>query len=63
MEGLIYRVVLKVGYSSAFFDFKDSAKACEFAGTAILHSVANNDTRKATYVAVEVINPEESEEV
>lgn len=62
MKGLIYRVVLKVGYNTAFFDFADNKAACEFAGTAMIHSVANEDTHKATYIAVEIINPEEEEE-
>ena len=54
MNNVIYRVVIKVSYHEAFFDFTDSEAACSFASAAVTHSVANEDT-KQTYVNIRLV--------
>lgn len=57
---MIYRVILKVSYNAAYFDFGDSAQACQFAGIALEHSTASEDQRKLPSIIIKVINPEEA---
>lgn len=54
---MIYRVVLKVGYCEAFFDFADVTVACDFACQALSHSVECEDTKKATKITLLIVNP------
>lgn len=54
---MIYRVVLKVGYCEAFFDFDEAESACNFAMLALTHSVACDDTKKATKITLQIVNP------
>lgn len=56
---MIYRVVLKVGYNDAFFDFATAEMAGEFASNALIHSVASEDTKRATYVSIKVMRDNE----
>ena len=51
-----YRVILKVGYSSAWFEFNDGERATEFAKTALESMVANEDTGRKTFVSIEVFD-------
>ena len=53
-----YRIILKVGYYSTWFDFDDIEAAGEFAKTILLHQVQNEDTEKGTSVKIEVIREE-----
>ena len=53
-----YRVVIKVGYQTAFFEFETGVEACDFATAALSHSVKNEDSDKPTYVCIDVIDPE-----
>ena len=64
MKNTIYRVILKVGYYVAHFEFKESKEACDFANAALEHMVSNEDTDKATYITMQVVDKdaEESEE-
>lgn len=57
-----YRVVLKVSYNVAYFDFASAEDACKFAATAIEHSAPSEDQKKIPKINIEVVNPEESEE-
>lgn len=63
---MIYRVILKVGYYSAYFEFKSSKDACDFASAALGHMVSNEDTDKASFISMQVVDVEaekkESEE-
>ena len=61
---MIYRVIIKVGYYEAYFEFNESEKACEFATTALAHMTSNEDTKKKSSIALEIVDPalEESEE-
>ena len=61
-----YRVVIKVGYNEAWFEFDTPVGACNFATTAIGQQVKNGDTCKKDHIRIEVIDPtvkvEEDEE-
>lgn len=62
VEKIIYRVVIKVGYYEAFFDFDSVNEACEFTRTAVVHSVENEDSKRPTSLTIKVINPEQERE-
>lgn len=53
---MIYRVVLKVSYNEAFFDFDSLDQACNFARVAVEHSVKSEDQKKIGKISVMVIN-------
>ena len=55
---MIYRVVLKVGYYSADFQFAEAAEAVLFAQTALMHMVDNEDTKKKSSITLQIVNPE-----
>ena len=56
---LKYRVILKVGYCDAWFDFDKHEEACEFASTALAHQCVNEDNEKKTpYIQMRVIDTE-----
>ena len=59
---MIYRVVLKVGYYKAWFDFENSEEASVFMTTALVHSVESEDSRKMAKVTLELIDPTVKEE-
>lgn len=60
---MIYRVVINVGYYTAYFDFDTPKKACRFATSALTHSVSNEDTSKKSSITLEIIEAEfEAEE-
>lgn len=65
-ENIIYRVLLKVGYNVAWFDFNNMEDAGEFAKTALTHQSPNDDTRKEASVSIKIVDPstetEEEEE-
>ena len=56
---VIYRVILKVSYHSAWFEFSDAAEACTFATKALEHMVTSEDQDKVPYVSLQVVDPEE----
>ena len=55
MKDIVYRVSIKIGYYTAYFDFKEGAEASAFALSALTHSLPNDDTDKATYVNIQVL--------
>ena len=57
-----YRVILKVGYNEAWFEFENAVEAINFATIALQSMVANEDTNKKTKITIEVINPNVEEE-
>lgn len=61
-----YRVIIKVGYNEAWFEFDTPVEACNFATEAISKQVKNEDTRKTNHIRIEVVDPtvqvEEDEE-
>ena len=59
---MIYRVIMKVSYNEAYFDFVDSAQACQFAGIALEHSTTSEDQRKLPSITIKVINTEVPDE-
>lgn len=59
---MIYRVVIKVGYNDAAFEFESLRDAGDFARMVLTHQVGTEDTEKALYVKIEVRSCEEDEE-
>ena len=57
-----YRVVLKVGYTSAWFDFADAQTACNFAETALIHWINGEDDKKRNSVSLKIMNETETAE-
>lgn len=53
---MIYRVILKVGYNEAWFDFTDLSTAGDFARTCLTNQSLNDDTPKKSYVRIDVID-------
>ena len=56
-----YRVVFKVSYNEAWFDFDTIEEAGEFAKTLLVHQVESPDSKRKSTIRVEIINPEEEE--
>lgn len=54
-----YRVILKIGYDEAWFEFENAVEAINFATVALQSMVANEDTNKKTKITIEIINPNE----
>lgn len=59
---MIYRVVIKVGYNDAAFEFESLRDAGDFTRMVLTHQVETEDTEKALYVKIEVCLCEEEEE-
>ena len=59
---IVYRVVIKVGYNEAAFEFESLRDAGDFARMVLTHQVETKDTEKALYVKIEVRSCEEDEE-
>ena len=63
---MVYRVILKMGYYTSYFEFTESVEAVLFAQTALSHMVDSEDTKKKFMVMMEIVDPEleakESEE-
>jgi len=59
-----YRVILKVNYYEAWFEFETIEEAGEFAKTILIHQVDNEDNKKKSTIRIQVIDTsiEESEE-
>lgn len=54
---MIYRVILKVRYNEAWFDFDDIESAGEFAKTILTHQVVSDDAKPKTTISMKVIDP------
>ena len=60
---MIYRVILKVGYNEAYFDFASVEDAATFGRVALAHMVDCDDTKKKSSITMLIIDPtKESEE-
>ena len=59
-----YRVVFKVGYHDIWFEFDSIAEAGAFAKIVLVHQVENEDTKKKSFITIQVVdgNNVESEE-
>ena len=57
-----YRVIIKVGYNEAWFEFDSPAEACDFATIAISQQVKSEDTCKKDHIRIEVVDPTVQEE-
>ena len=51
-----YRVILEVGYNTAWFEFEDITDAGEFAKTLLMHQVSNEDTKHKSKIRLEIID-------
>jgi len=56
-----YRVIFKVSYNEAWFDFDTIEEAGEFAKTILVHQVESPDSKRRSIIRVEIINPAEEE--
>lgn len=58
------RLILKVGYNEIWFEFDTIAEAGEFAKSILVHQVENEDTKKKSFITIQVMdgNSVESEE-
>lgn len=59
---MIYRVIIKVSYHEAYFDFDSSEEAMIFAEQALNHNTDSEDSKKARFVKIELINQEVKED-
>ena len=59
---MIYRVIFKVGYNNAWFDFCTIEEAGKFAYDVLTHQVENEDTKKRNSVRIDVIVDADAEE-
>lgn len=55
---MVYRVILRVGYNVAYFEFEESVEAVLFAQTSLSHMVSCDDTKKKWNISLEVVDPE-----
>lgn len=51
-----YRVILKVNYYEAWFEFDTIKEAGEFAKTILVHQVENEDNKRKSTIRLEVID-------
>ena len=56
-----YRVVIKVSYNEAWFEFESADQACNFATNALTHMVSNEDGKKSVKIRIEVVDVEAEE--
>ena len=57
-----YRVILKVRYNEAWFEFDTIEEAGEFAKTILIHQSENEDCKKKSIIKIEVIDTTAEEE-
>lgn len=57
-----YRVILKVSYNEAWFDFDTIEEAGGFAKIILVHQIESPDSRRKSSIRVEIINPSAEEE-
>lgn len=51
-----YRVIIKVSYLAAWFEFDSAEEACGFATNAISHMEDSEDTKKNATIAIQVVD-------
>lgn len=59
---MIYRVILKIAYVEAHFDFDDLAEAGNFAQQILVKMVDSEDCKRKPFVRIEIINPAAKEQ-
>jgi len=59
---MIYRIVLKVSYQEAYFDFETSEDAAAFARVALTHMVNSEDVKRTPSITMLIIDPSIKEE-
>lgn len=59
-----YRVIVKVSYQDAWFEFDSIEEAGAFAESVLVHQIPNEDTNKKSFVTIQVVdeNAESKEE-
>lgn len=58
-----YRVILRIGYYEAVYEFDTVEEAGGFASTALLHQIPSEDNRSApAYVTIRAVNIEKEKE-
>lgn len=57
-----YRVIVKVGYHTALFEFDDMTEAGEFAKAILTHQVPNEDTSYKTSISMQILQDGDTEE-
>ena len=55
---IIYRVILKVSYHYAHFEFEKMEDACAFADTILWHMVDSEDQKRPAKVTIELVDTE-----
>ena len=59
---IVYRVILKVGYNEAYFEFESAGEATDFATNALKHSTSCDDTKKKFKIMMAIVDAENEEE-
>lgn len=64
MNNIIFRIILKVKYHEAWFEFDSAEEACAFAKTALEHMVNSEDQKKESLISIQMVDKslEEQEE-
>jgi len=57
-----YRVIIKVSYHAAWFEFDSADQACGFATNAISHMVNSEDQKKKSYITIQVVDADAKDE-
>lgn len=52
-----YRVIVKVSYHEAWFEFDDIESAGEFAKNILTHQVESEDSKRKSTVRIDVVDP------
>ena len=53
---IIFRVILKVGYNEAWFEFESAEDACAFAKNALVHMADSEDQKRKTYISMQAVD-------
>lgn len=57
---MVYRVIIKISYREAYFDFETIEGACGFVKIAAEHTAGDDDGNKAT-ILLRAVTPDEKE--
>ena len=49
-----YRVIIKVSYHDAWFEFDSIAEAGSFAETVLVHQIPNEDTKTKSFITIPI---------
>ena len=59
---IIYRVIIRINWYDAFFEFDDMEKACSFANSALTHMVDSKDTQRKSSITVLIVDVDKEAE-